>query len=440
MTNNFIPFTAAIFDLDGTVLDSMGVWRDVDAAFFLARGIELDHAEYARAVQGMSFREAAVYTVGRFGLDESVESVMAEWMQMTREEYAHHVLLKPGARDYLRMLKRSGVKLAVATANRHELFMPALARGGVAKLFDEVCTCADAGDTGKANGALFALAAARLGVAPGECAVFEDTLEGIVGAKAAGMRAYAVKDVGFMHHPDEIAALADGVIDDFAEMARFHDIPPARRCAIFTARCDGDMNRAYAPMPGDYVLCADAGWELARRAGVKPDLVIGDFDSSGEPSDERTERAPVDKADTDTMLCLKKGLSMGFDDFLIVGGFGGRFDHTLANIQTLHYAAARQVRAVMCDGLTWATAVKAGSVRVNANVLGEGAKKLSVFALSEVCRGVEMRGVKYRMEDYAEEDGTLTGDFPLGVSNEFAGEFAEISVKEGVLLVTVCGE
>ena len=440
MPQVLIPFSAAIFDLDGTLLDSMRVWRDVDAAFFSARGIAVDHMEYARAVQGMSFREAAVYTVRRYGLDESVDAVMEEWMRMTREAYTHHVEMKPGALSYLRALKRAGVKLALATANRAELYEPALARNGALELFDALCTCAEAGDTGKENGALFRLAAQRLGVAPGDCVVFEDTLEGIVGAKAAGMRAWAVRDVCYARHPDEIAALADGVIDDYAEMARFHAIPPARRCVIFTARCDGDLDQAYVPAEGDCVLCADAGWELARRAGVRPDLVIGDFDSSDEPTDERTERAPVDKADTDTMLCLKKGLAMGYDDFLIVGGFGGRFDHTLANIQTLHYAAARHARAVMTDGLTWATAVKAGSVRVSVNVLGEGAKKLSVFALSDVCRGVEIYGTKYRLEDYAEEDGTLTGDFPLGVSNEFDGEYAEVSVKEGTLLVTVCGE
>ena len=130
------PFRAALFDLDGTLLDSGYVWRDVDAKFFAGRQVEVDHAEYARAVQGLSFREAAVYTKRRYDLPESVEAIMGEWMAMAREEYAHHVNLKPGARSYLRQLKRAGVKLAVVTANRAELFMPALERHGVAELFD----------------------------------------------------------------------------------------------------------------------------------------------------------------------------------------------------------------------------------------------------------------------------------------------------------------
>lgn len=434
MTERLIPFRAALFDLDGTLLDSGRVWQDVDRRFFAARGIEIDQAGYARAVQGLSFREAAVYTVRRFGLDESVEAVMAEWMDMAREEYALHVALKPGARGYLRFLKRNGVRLAVATANRPELFMPALERTGVAELFDAFCTSADVGDASKADGALYRLAAARLGVAEADCAVFEDVAEGVKGARRCGMRVYAVRDAAT--DPGAIDALADGAIDRFDEMRRYHSLDePPRRCVIFTALCEGDPRRAYAPRAGDCVLCADAGWRLARRLGVKPDLVIGDFDSSDEPADEATRRVPVEKDDSDTMLCLKRGLAMGFDDFLIVGGFGGRIDHTLANLQALHYAARRGASIRMRDGLRWAAAVADGALRVPANVLGDGPVKLSVFALTDACRGVSIRGAKYALED-----GSLTSAFPLGLSNEFASDAAEISVKRGALLVTVCRE
>ena len=433
MSRDRIPFSAALFDLDGTLLDSMWVWRRVDEAFFTARGMA-PPGDYSRAIQGMSFREAAEYTVRRFGLPQTAEAVMDEWMRMTAEEYALRVPLKPGALKYLRALKRAGVKLAVATANRREVFVPALRRCGVYELFDAVCTSAEVGDAGKADGALFLLAAERLGAAPADCAVFEDTREGVLGAKRAGMRAYAVRDAANEHCRDEIAALADGVIEDFDGMARHHALPGGR-CVIFTARCDGDVKRAYLPREDDLVLCADGGWELARRAGVKPDLVIGDFDSSDEPADERTERVPVEKDDTDTMLCLKEGLARGFDEFRIVGGFGGRVDHTLANIQTLHYAAAHGARAAMCDGLAFATAVADGTVRVPADVLGGGKVKLSVFALSDACRGVDIRGAKWEISG-----GELTSAFPLGVSNEFVGKCAQISVREGVLLVLVCGE
>ncbi len=431
-----IPFKAALFDLDGTLLDSNGVWQQVDREFFKARGVAVDHVEYARAVQGMSFRETAEYTVRRYGLEESVEAVMDEWMRMTREAYAHQVALKSGALDYLRMLKREGVKLAVVTANREELFAPALERGGALTLFDAICTSAEVGNVGKADGALFMLAARRLGVEPSDCAVFEDVLDGVAGAKRAGMRAYAVRDAATEHSREAIATLADGVIDGFADMRRFHAFPADRRCVIFTARCEGDVERAYAPRPGDFVLCADGGWKLARRVGVRPDCVIGDFDSSDAPEDMCVERVPAEKDDTDTMLCLRRGLAMGFGEFLIIGGFGGRFDHTLANMQTLHYAAAHHARAEMRDGERWAAAVRNGALRVSApRPVHGGAVKLSVFALSDVCKGVCIRGTHYDAEDI-----TLTNAFPLGVSNSFARGSAEIVVAEGALLVTVCEE
>lgn len=437
MPSNQLPFSAAIFDLDGTLLDSNGVWRDVDARFFAERGIAIPE-DYARAVQGMSFREGAAYTARRFGLSQSVDAIMDTWLRMAREAYALRVEMKPGARAYLRFLKRAGVKLAVATANRAELFEPALARAGVLELFDAILTSADAGDTGKADGALFRLAARRLGVAPGDCVVFEDVPDGLIGAKAAGMRACAVWDAAVADCRAEIEALADWTIDDFTDMSRVHavDVPP-ERCVIFTARCDGDPARAYAPRAGDCVLCADGGWVLARRMGVRPDCVIGDFDSSDAPEDRAVVRVPVEKDDADTMLCLKRGLATGYEDYLIVGGFGGRVDHTLANFQLLHYAAVRGARAAMCDGRSWATALSGGALRVPADVVGDGTRplKLSVFALTDTCRGVDIRGAKWTLED-----ATLTNGFPLGLSNAFAAPSAEIAVREGVLLVTVCEE
>lgn len=434
MTHTSLPFIAAIFDLDGTLLDSVWVWREVDRAFFEELGIS-EPEDYARAIQGMSFRETAEYTVRRFGLDRTAEEVMDGWMRMTAEAYAHQVALKPGALSYLRALKRAGVKLAVASANREDLFGPTLRRCGAWELFDAVCTSAEVGDAGKGDGALFALAAEKLGVVPGECVVFEDTLEGVQGARRAGMGVYAVRDAGNDHHPEKIAALADGVMDDFTQMERFHALPELRRCVIFTARCDGDVNQAYQLKAGDWVLCADGGWQLARQAGVRPDLVIGDFDSSEQPGEGPVERFPVEKDDTDTMLCLKKGLAMGYDDFLIVGGFGGRIDHTVGNLQALRYAADRAAAIEMCDGESWATVVEGGAVCVPADVVGSGPVKLSVFALDRECRGVTIRGAKWEAED-----ATWTNGFPLGVSNEFKADYAEISVNEGALLVTVCRE
>ena len=425
-----IPFSAAIFDLDGTLLDSLGVWREIDRAFFEARRLPLPE-DYARAMQGRSFRECAEYTIQRFQLPETVEAVLDEWTRGTQEAYARRVNLTPWARDYLRMLRRAGVKLAVATANRREVFLPCLERCGVLELFDAICTTGDIGDRNKSDGALFRLAAERVGVPCQECAVFEDALEGIQGARAAGMLAYAVRSAGCQSRLCEINALADGVIDDFRGMRRYHEWPEnRRRCVIFAARCEGDPQSAYVPRPDDFILCADGGWKLARAAGARPHQVIGDFDSSEVPSGVEVLRYPVEKDDTDTMLCLKRGLALGIEDFLIVGGFGGRLDHTLANLQTLGYATRRGARIEMTDGLSWATAIEGSALRVPRRP-----GKLSVFALDSECAGVTIRGAKYEVEG-----ATLTSAFPLGMGNDFAGEYAEIAVEAGTLLVIVCPE
>lgn len=422
-----IPFRAAIFDLDGTVLDSLDVWHHVDERFFGARGIKVPD-DYAQKISGMSFTETAAYTIRRFGLPESLEAVCAEWTALARDEYARHVALVPGAREYLRTLRRAGVRLAAATANRAALFAPALERCGVRELFEVVVTTGDIGDRNKADGALFLLAAQKLGVAPRDCAVFEDTLQGVLGARAAGMRAYAVRSVACAHSLCEIDAIADGVIDDFRGMRRYHEWPDdARRCVIFSARCEGDPRAAYQARPGDFVICADGGWEIAGAHGVTPDLALGDFDSAPAPQGVPVERFPVEKDDTDTMLCLKRGLSMGFDDFLIVGGFGGRLDHTLANLQTLNYAAARGARAAMADGRCWAAVIREGTLRVP-RMKG----KLGVFALDARCIGVTIRGAKYEAEDIE-----LTNATSLGAGNDFAADSVEISVREGALLVLV---
>ena len=420
------PFKGAIFDLDGTVLDSLWVWRRVDERFFGARGLPVPE-DYTRAIAGMSFTETAAYTVRACGLRDSVEAVEAEWLALAADEYARDVGLVPGARDYLRQLRRGGVKLAAATANRLGLIGPALDRLGLTELFDAVLTTGDIGDRNKSDGALFKLAASRLGLAPEECAVFEDTLEGVKGARAAGMGAFAVKSAACAHHLDAVTALADAVLDDFTGLLTPGNKP---RCVIFTAHCEGDPRAAYAPRPGDFVLCADCGWRLAASMGVTPDLTLGDFDSGAAPEAGPVERFPVEKDDTDTMLCLKRGLALGYDDFLIVGGFGGRLDHTLANLQTLHYAALRGARAALNDGRSWATVLLNGSVRVPRTPA-----KLSLFALGDACRGVTIRGAKYDVENI-----TLTNAFPLGACNDVKAEYAEISVEQGPLLVLTCPE
>ena len=128
-----------LFDLDGTLLDSMGVWEQIDVDFLTRRNIPVPE-DYAQAIAPMGFRRAAEYTIARFGFSQTPEEIMEEWHQMAVEQYAHHLSLKPGAKKYLEELKQQGKPLAVVTASYPELYQPALQRGGVLDLFDTIVT------------------------------------------------------------------------------------------------------------------------------------------------------------------------------------------------------------------------------------------------------------------------------------------------------------
>ncbi|MEE1296154.1 MAG: HAD family phosphatase [Bifidobacterium sp.] len=210
---------AAIFDLDGTLLDSMGVWDWVDAEFLGRRGIAVPD-DYMAKVSAMQFRDIATYTIARFGLEgDTPEGLMAEWTDLAGERYATMVEPKAGALDYLHELKASGAGLAVATSMMPALRGPALAHAGMAGLFDAVVGVENVAH-GKQEPDIYLEAARRLGVTPGECTVFEDLLAGIDAAKRAGMHAWGVQDDSSAHDWDAICERADGVLLDFTAAPR----------------------------------------------------------------------------------------------------------------------------------------------------------------------------------------------------------------------------
>lgn len=219
-----MEFKAAIFDLDGTLLDSMGVWEQVDVDFLKRRDLPVPEG-YADAIRARGLEETAVYTKWLFNLPDSVESIAGEWMAMVRGEYAHRVALLPWAREVLERYKCRGVKLAVATCSARELVEPCLQRLGIREYFDVVCT-AESVARGKEHPDIFLLVADLLGVEPGDCAVFDDVLPAIKSAKAAGMFAVAVFEPHSRHLREEIRRAADRYITDLHEAL---DLLPERR-------------------------------------------------------------------------------------------------------------------------------------------------------------------------------------------------------------------
>lgn len=176
-----------------------------------------------------------------------------------------------------------------------------------------------------------------------------------------------------------------------------------------------------------YVICADSGLRLAERLNVPPDLVLGDYDSLGAvPENYPHLILPVEKDDTDTMYAVRTALEKGFRDIWIFGAFGGRLDHTFANLQTLEFLHCHGAKGCLIGVHDYAFLME----NETRTLPRKDGFTLSVFAWDGDCSGVTLRGVHYPLEN-----GVLTRHFPLGCSNEITAECAEITVKTGILLV-----
>jgi len=199
------------------------------------------------------------------------------------------------------------------------------------------------------------------------------------------------------------------------------------RCVIISG---GEFCPINDVSPDDYVIACDKGYEYALRCGIAPDLVVGDFDSySGDvATDIPVDRYVSEKDDTDTMIAIRCAIEQGFGELALFCASGGRMDHMLANLQSLKFAARHGLSAWMHDENTDFYVYANSSRRFER----EEGRSVSVFALSDVCRGVSIHGTKYLLEK-----AEVTNDFPIGVSNEWRSDFAEISVEDGIIMVVL---
>ena len=185
----------------------------------------------------------------------------------------------------------------------------------------------------------------------------------------------------------------------------------------------------FRPAAGELIIAADAGILHLDALGVRPGLILGDFDSLGRvPDFPDVEVCPVRKDDTDSMIAARRAVERGYGRLLFFGCLGGRrLDHTIANLQTIAWCCAQGAQAFLVgEGCCLAALGPGGSLRFDRRYRGD----FSVFCLGEDARGVTERGLSYTLED-----AVLTSSFPLGVSTSFAGESAYVSVERGTLLV-----
>ena len=211
-----IDFKCAIFDLDGTVLDSTDIWTEIDVEFFAERGMALPEG-YGKTIAPMGFERAAEYTVNTYGLKETPRQVVDVWNRMSHEKFKNDVKLKPGAKEYLEHLKGAGVALCIATASQEDMFMPALQSNGISHLFDYVTTLKEV-KRGKGFPDIYLKSAEKAGFTAKECVVFEDLLAGVSGAKYGGFYTVAMYDKNSQKDIEKIKITADKLIYSFKEL------------------------------------------------------------------------------------------------------------------------------------------------------------------------------------------------------------------------------
>ena len=217
MRNDFLNGKKAVlFDLDGTLVDSMWMWKDIDIEFLGRFGYGLPE-DLQREIEGMSFSETASYFKERFSLPMTVEEIKDCWIAMSIEKYRTEVGLKPGALEFLKYCRERGIRTGVATSTGRDMVDAVIESLKIGDYLGEVATACEMA-AGKPEPDIYLEVARRLSVKPEECLVFEDIPAGIVAGKRAGMTVLAVQDEFSKDLETEKRELADGFIRDYFEL------------------------------------------------------------------------------------------------------------------------------------------------------------------------------------------------------------------------------
>ena len=213
----FADVRAVLFDLDGTLVDSMGMWGEIDRSYLGRFGIPVPE-KFQQSIEGKSIRETADYYREAFpSIPHSQEEMIEEWHRMAFSWYAEKSELKPGAYEFIRFCREAGLLLGIATSNSTPLLNAALAHMAVGDYFSSLKT-GDIHLPGKPAPDIYLACAKELAVLPENCLVFEDVPKGILAGKAAGMRVIAVDDHDSPEVREEKVSLADAYIQDFKEL------------------------------------------------------------------------------------------------------------------------------------------------------------------------------------------------------------------------------
>ncbi len=211
-------FNAVIFDMDGTLIDSTGIWHEIDKEFFAKRGMELPK-DYAQHIVHLGLTQAAVYTKETYHLRESIQEIMQEWHDMSIDMYKYHVPLKEGALELLKLFKKNGIKMAIATANDEPLYRPCIDRLGIGEYFDEIADVNTAKE-GKQSAKIYLDLAKKLGSEPRNTLVLEDMPTCVKTAFKSGFLTVAVYDDASKAYDQEKKDNSHLFIKDFSELIK----------------------------------------------------------------------------------------------------------------------------------------------------------------------------------------------------------------------------
>ena len=207
---------AVIFDMDGTLIDSTGIWHEIDINFFAKRGMELP-SDYAQHIVHLGLKQAAIYTKETYHLNESIQDIMDEWHNMSIDMYRYNVPLKPHALELLKLFKENNIKMAIATANDEPLYRPCIERLGIGEYFDEIADVNTAKE-GKQSAKIYLELAKKMGAEPQNTLVLEDMPTCVKTANKSGFITVAVYDNASKAYDKEKKDNSLLFINDFGEL------------------------------------------------------------------------------------------------------------------------------------------------------------------------------------------------------------------------------
>lgn len=211
-------FKAAIFDLDGTLIDSMGIWKVIDEEYLNKYGFDVPE-NLQEEITHLTIIETAMYFKEKFNIKDDIETIINTWNDMAYNHYSNTIKLKEGVIEFLYYLKSNNIKIGLATSNTQPLLEATLKNNNIYDYFDSITISEEVG-VSKANPDIYLLSAQKLNVDPKDCIVFEDIVQAVKGAKLAGMTVYSIYDESSADQKDELIKVSDKYILNYLELIK----------------------------------------------------------------------------------------------------------------------------------------------------------------------------------------------------------------------------